>query len=319
LNDATLATAMPAPRLPVVYAVGSSHSGSTLLALLGSQHPRVASVGETAVKPRIRREGRAARQRCSCGAELRRCPFWQAIFRRVTGSGLRFDETCWSNDYRFEAPMLDRLLTRETSSALLRQVRGLAAAHLPGYRRRFARIDAVNVAFIAAVLAETGASVFLDTTKLPTRLTHLLRIPALDVRVVWLTRDPRGVAYSARKRGLAIGDATEVWRHDQEAAARLLASLPPGRSLRIRYEDLCASPVAALATLWTFAGVEPIELTGAVRPTDRHVLGNSMRINNVVRIRADEAWRSGLTADEQARVLSMAGSLAGSLGYHLNV
>ena len=80
-----------APR--VIYVVGSSHSGSTLLAMLADEHPEVASVGETAVKPRIRREGRSATQLCSCGAALQNCGFWQHIFADVAAQGLRFDAT----------------------------------------------------------------------------------------------------------------------------------------------------------------------------------------------------------------------------------
>jgi hypothetical protein len=306
---------MPPPRLPVVYVVGSSHSGSTLLALLGSQHPEVASVGEASVKPRIRREGRAPTQQCSCGKALRDCPFWQAIFHRVSRRGLRFDENCWSNDYRFEQTLLDRVFTRETSSTALRSARRWASRHLPGYRQRVARIDAVNVAFIEAVLTETASRVFLDTTKLPTRLGHLLDVPALDVRVAWLTRDVRGVAYSARKRGGSIEAATEVWRNDQEATGRLWDTLPPERRMHLRYEDLCASPAATLARLWSFCGVAPIEVDGPVRPKDRHVLGNNMRITDEVRVRVDDGWRQGLTADEQSRVLALAGPSHVALGY----
>lgn len=302
-------------RVPVVYVAGSSHSGSTLLALLGSLHPQMASVGEASVKSRIRWEGRAATQRCSCGREIAVCPFWQAVFRRVGSEGLRFDADCWSNDYRFEHPLLDRLLTRETSSTAIRRARRWAARHAPFYQRRFRRIDAVNAAFIRAVLAETGATVFLDTTKLPTRLTHLLEHPTLDVRVVWLTRDVRGVAYSAKRRGLSADRATVVWRQDQQAIQGVLAMCPPDRIHHLRYEDLCQMPGPTLAALWTFSGLEPIELTGAVRPADRHVLGNSMRSTDELTVRLDQAWRAGLSDDEQRRLLALAGPLAASLGY----
>ncbi len=306
---------MSAAGLQVVYVAGSSHSGSTLLALLAGQHPGMASVGEASVKPRIRRERRAGAQRCSCGRPLSACPFWQAIFGRVNDAGLAFDQDHWTNDYRFEHPWLDSIFTRETSSAALREARRWSARHLPGYRSRVARIDAVNTAFIAAVLAETRARVFLDTTKLPTRLTHLLDHPQLDVRVAWLTRDARGVAYSAKRRGLPVDRATQVWLHDQEAVRRLITTIPADRRYHVRYEDLCADPTATLTGLWTFAGLRPIEVAGAVRPADHHVLGNSMRITDEVRIRPDDRWRSGLTADEQQRILAMAKRMQTALGY----
>ncbi|HET9468064.1 MAG TPA: hypothetical protein VFO48_06630, partial [Vicinamibacterales bacterium] len=57
---------IPRPRL--VYLAGSGHTGSTLLALLMNAHPAVASVGEVAIKPKIRHKGNELRQKCSCGA-----------------------------------------------------------------------------------------------------------------------------------------------------------------------------------------------------------------------------------------------------------
>ncbi|BCS33197.1 sulfotransferase [Luteitalea sp. TBR-22] len=305
----------PATRLPVVYVVGSSHSGSTLLALLASRHPEMASVGEAHVKPSIRREGRAAEQRCSCGETIAACPFWKAVFARVARAGLVLDARHWGNDYRFESPLLDRLFTRETSSIPLRRLRRWASRHLPIHRARMRRVDAVNVAFLQAILDESGGRVVLDCTKLPTRLTHLLEVPEIDVRVVWLTRDPRGVAYSARRRGEAFDAAATVWSHDQAAAAHLLAPLPADRRLHLRYEDLCVDPLGSLGRLWSFAGLAPIAPLPEVEPASQHVLGNRMRITARLELRQDEAWRNGLTTAEQERVLAITAPWAARLGY----
>jgi len=62
----------------VVYVAGVGHSGSTLLDLLLSSHPAVASVGEAAG---LRRNPGA---RCACGAPDRSaCAFWQKVEQRV--------------------------------------------------------------------------------------------------------------------------------------------------------------------------------------------------------------------------------------------
>jgi hypothetical protein len=301
--------------LRIVYVAGSSHSGSTLLALLGDQHPRVASVGEASVKPAIRRARRAARQQCSCGARLDQCPFWRRVFDQVTRDATRFDASCWSNDYRFEHPWLDRLFTRETSYPAVRRARRWAARHLPGYRQRVARIDQVNVAFVRAVLDQTGATVLLDTTKLLTRLTHLREIETLDIKVVWLTRDVRGVAWSARRRGASIDDAARTWRHDQEAIAHALSDVPRDRRLQLRYEDLCRDPRPTLGRLWDFCGVPPIEPSLTLQPAAQHVLGNRMRISGVPDVRLDEGWRISFDGIEQQRVLAIAGGIHRDLGY----
>jgi hypothetical protein len=301
--------------IPVTYVVGSSHSGSTLLALLLDQHPQVACVGETAVKRRIRREGRAASQLCSCGESLGSCGFWQGIFQDVSSSGVRFDADHWSTEYRFDADWLDALLTRETSMFFVRKARHWATHHLPVLKQRTARVDRANVAFAGAVLARTGALVLCDTTKLLTRLTCLLEIPELRINVVRLVRDARGVAASAKRRGGSVLDATTVWVNDQTAIDRVLADRPALPSCLIRYEDLCDHPAATLDELWRFCGVEPIDSSAVVNPRAHHVLGNNMRMGDTVRVRVDEGWRTLLDSTDEHAVWQAAGAMSGRLGY----
>ena len=301
--------------LRVVYVVGSGHSGSTLLAMLADEHPDVASVGETAIKPRIRREGRAAAQPCSCGSLVQDCPFWQSIFYRVATQGVQLDGTSWSTDYRFENRWLDAMLTRETSLEMLRWLRRRVPRLVPAYRARVARIDRVNVAFIDAVLSHRNASVFLDGTKLLTRLSHLLRIPELNVKVVRLVRDVRGFAASAKSRGLSTVEAAQVWHKDQRAIARLLRTLPADAALLIRYEDLCAQPGPTLQRLWAFCGVRPFEAPSSVQASDHHILGNRMRMEDTITIRLDDSWRTRLTPGEHRQVLTVAGAMNRAMGY----
>jgi hypothetical protein len=302
-------------RLQVTYVVGSSHSGSTLIAFLADQHPQIASVGETAVKRRIRREGRASAQQCSCGERLDSCPFWQAIFADASAAGVPLSTTRWRTDYRFEHPWLDAVLTRETSWFAWRQGRRWATRHLPPFRTRTARVDSANVAFVRAVLTHQHAQVFFDTTKLLTRLTYLLDIPDLEVRVVRLVRDVRGFAASAQRRGESIETATSVWMKDQAAIDRVLAQRPHVRRTLVRYEDLCREPHETLQRLWEFCGVAPMEPSTTVRAREHHVLGNSMRMGDTITVRLDETWRSQLAPADEQRVLAIAGPLNERLGY----
>ena len=302
-------------RLPVTYVVGSSHSGSTLIAFLADQHPQIASVGETAVKRRIRREGRAAQQLCSCGATLDACPFWSGVFADVSEAGIPFSAARWQTDYRFEHPWLDAILTKETSHLWWRELRRWATRRLPLLRARTTVVDAANVAFIRAALARRGATIFFDTTKLLTRLTYLLELPELDVRVVRLVRDARGFAASAQRRGESLSSATAVWLNDQTAIERVLARWPGVPQTLIRYEDLCADPAVTLGRLWAFCGADPIEPSTTVRARDHHVLGNSMRMSETIEIRIDDRWRQQLRQEDEQRVLDVAGPLNERLGY----
>ncbi len=108
---------MPTDATPVVYIAGCGHSGSTLLALLLDSHPDIACVGETAVKPKIRRRGDAAAAECSCGQTLANCPFWTRVFAEARDLDQDLGPDRWTNDYRFEHPVAQRLLNRLCNAA----------------------------------------------------------------------------------------------------------------------------------------------------------------------------------------------------------
>lgn len=302
-------------RLPLTYVVGSSHSGSTLLALLADEHPQVASVGETAIKRRIRAEGRAGEQHCSCGTTVAACPFWSEIFADVSARGIPFDVDHWRVDYRFESGWMDRALTRETSSWSRRHVARWMGRNLPGLRRRMTDVDAANVAFVEAVLTRTRRRVFFDGTKLLTRLLYLLDVPAFRINIVHLVRDVRGVAASAKKRGADVAGATQVWLNDQIAIARLRAEYPATEYVCIRYEDLCGSPNDVLSKVWLLCGVDVRPVPTVIETDRHHVLGNSMRMRTTIEVRLDDTWRERLAPDEERRILDVAGTMNAQLGY----
>ena len=302
-------------RRRVVYLAGSGHTGSTLLALLMNTHPAVASVGEVAVKPRIRHRNDAHRQKCSCGALVGDCGFWRRIFQQVNEQGLEFGPDTWTNDYRFTHPLLHRVFTRESSHALVRAFRGWSERRLPAYRRRIGFIDRVNAAFVDAVLEATEADVFFDTSKGAVRLARLLASPEFDVRVVTLVRDVRAFAASARRRGVSLAEAAGTWKKDQLTIRREVAALSPDRRTLLRYEDLCADPAATLRRLCDFCGVAHAEFPRRLFSHEHHVLGNNMRMAGPIEVRLDQRWRAELTESDQAKAVRIAGSLHREFGY----
>jgi len=187
--------------------------------------------------------------------------------------------------------------------------------HLPVLRKRMARIDRTNVAFVQAVLARRGATVFLDTSKILTRVSYLLDIPEIDLRIVRLARDARGFAASAKRRGGSAVEAATVWRNDQAAIDRFLADRPGMPALLLRYEDLCEQPLEALRRLWEFCGVGSVEPSTIIHARNHHILGNSMRMGDTIEVRLDETWRSRLGQQDERLVLEVAGELNSRLGY----
>lgn len=304
-------------KLPVVYLAGSGHTGSTLLALFLDSHPRIVSVGETAFK-RTLQGPRGEMLTCTCGEVYSECTFWRRIFRDVTDAGYEFGPEQWSNDFRYQGWLAHRLLSRYSARPALRLAQTAAAAFLPRHRARVERVRRVNVEFIRSVLRTADADVFFDTSKRAMRLHQLLQTSELDVKVIKLVRDVRGYAWSAKRRGgAAVPAAALTWRKDQENLERITRDMPRERVMLLRYEDVCRDPRAWLRQAYAFCGVDAIDPPDYVMPREHHVLGNSMRRGEMIRIRLDESWRTSLSADEQSRALAIAGPMHVKNGYSL--
>jgi hypothetical protein len=305
---------MTADRLRVGYLAGSGHTGSTLIALLMDSHPQVVSVGETAFKPSNRRR-RIVALPCSCGKTYAECPFWAEVFARVRAQGFDFGPRTWTNDYRYQTRWLHRALTRYSGRSAVRWIQRKSLHWLPVHAQRLQRIDRVNLAFMQATLDTSDKQVFFDTSKRPVRLERLAAMPEIDLRLVILARDVRGFAGSAKRRGHEIESGAWTWKCEQEIVREIAQSLPPNRTMLVRYEDICADPAGQLMSLHRFLGVEPLPPPEVVFPREHHVLGNRIRLQKSLRVRASSSWKEILTPAEIEKVVAIAGDLNAQLGY----
>jgi hypothetical protein len=183
------------------------------------------------------------------------------------------------------------------------------------HKNRVAYANKVNIAFIQSALQLTGAEVFFDTSKALMRLSYLLAIAALDLKVVRVVRDVRAFANSYKSRGVAVEQAARHWRNYQLSADDLLQTVPSDRVMLMRYEDFCHDPLLWLHRLHTFCGVQPLDPPETITPGEHHIIGNHMRLQKITAITANYSWQEKLTAAEMARILHIAGDINTRLGY----
>jgi hypothetical protein len=281
----------------------SSYSGSTLLAMLLNGHPDVAAIGETST---ARRETRMSTFQCSCGLLMDQCPFWADVAERMRRAG-HPDFRLANFELGFDPArrtLGGRLLYGSLRLTLIERARDWFAARLPAHRARMTAIGRRNRDFARAILDVTGARVVVDTSKERMRARDLRHWLGMDLRVIHLVRDPRGVVYSSVRRGRDGGDARAAavrWAKVNAAILSATAALPRERRLVVRYEELCADPDAVLRRITRFLDLDPSRLR---LPADsagpQHVLGNRSRLIPVTEIRLDERWRTALS-DEQLR------------------
>ena len=234
-------------RTRLVYLLAASHSGSTLLAQLIGSHPDVATAGEL----KVTSLGDPERYRCSCGTLIRQCGFWGRVSESMARRGQVFDVTRAGTHFGAGAsPLAHRLLRPLHRGPALEALRDLALALTPGWRASLRSLQERNAALAASVVEVTGKAFVVDSSKIAVRLKYLLRNPALEVRVVRIIRDGRGVALThldparfadakdPRLRGgglgdgreserLTMADAAREWRRSNEEAEAVLDGLRP--------------------------------------------------------------------------------------------
>src|SRR5439155_4026021 len=153
-----------------------------------------------------------------------------------------------------------------------------------------------------------------DSSKAPSTAFVLRQVPGLDLRLVHLVRDSRGVAFSWTKRIVRpdmVDRKGEMHRYTPARMAvrwvtrngmmELLGRLGH-REVRVGYENLVRAPRAELERILTGMGepFEPRELDfisdGRVDLGPNHtVMGNPMRMDQgPVELRLDDQWRTAM-------------------------
>jgi hypothetical protein len=305
----------------VLFLGGLGRSGTTLLERILGELPGVHALGELV---HLWQRDVLDDERCGCGERFSDCDFWQRVGAEAYGG--------WRPE------LARRVLALRSTVERTRYVPALAAPRLRAARGRLVREYAeVYRRIYAAAARVSGADVVVDSSKHAALAFCLRWCPDLDLRVVHVVRDSRGVAYSWTKhRGRPEADGSEMTRYPparsallwnaHNAAFGLLERLGVP-VLRIRYEEFVADPVAGTQALCDFAGVAPPD--GALRflgpssaflSTGHSAAGNPMRFTTGrIELRRDDAWRSALPATQRHLVSALTAPLLGAYGYRVRV
>ncbi len=185
-----------------------------------------------------------------------------------------------------------------------------------------------------AIHEVSGGAVVVDSSK-HSSLAFVLRTePGIDLRVVHVVRDSRGVAYSWTKevRRPEAGDddgADDPLLPDPrlgavgrpQPALRRCCGRTGTRTRLLRYEDFVAAPRPVLAELAGFAGLPsddgPFVDDATVLLSPSHtVAGNPMRFRTgPIALRRDDAWRARLPRARRMLVSTLTAPLLARYGY----
>jgi Sulfotransferase family len=279
----------------VVYIAGSGRSGSTLLERVLGEIPGFVNVGE--LIDLFRRDASRA-ERCGCGRHFADCPFWASVGKRAFGG--------WEDARLAGMHPLQRRVARQ---ACLPRLAVLPLAGR-GFRADVRRYGACYTSLYRAICAEAGVGCVVDASKWPVQALALARA-GVDVRVIHLVRDVRGVAHSLTKRSKRPAATAARWvSHQGQAGMLRRCGLP---FTRVRYEDFVRAPrrtvETALAALGLAARPLPLDHLGDAQVTlgpSHGIHGNPSRWQHgEIALRPDEAWRQRMPRRDRVVVTAI--------------
>lgn len=310
-------------RLKVLYILGSSRSGTTILDRILGELDGYFSAGE------LRRLWlRALQDRsCGCGQPIVECPIWSGVLDEVEGGS--------STDPQ----RLEWVLEQQRRAVHLRftprLLRAKRRSDLGDWDAFDTTLGLMQHAY-QRLQALTGASVIVDSSKRPSDGALLRFMPDIDHCFVHVLRDPRAVAYSQRKPkpnpdrdhssaipSLSTTESTVQWLAMNAGSSSLVHRHGRGRSLVVRYEDFASDPRSTIAAITDLVGrgdpVAPFRAARTVELGGNHtVSGNPMRFQvGAIQLREDNRWHKELPRVPRILAMSMSLPLMMRYGYPL--
>ena len=334
----------------VLKITGTARSGSTVLDVVLGNHPDTESVGEV---NRLIRTGWINRESlrgidpkklavpiCTCGKRLdvlyvdspdEACPFWSGVRRewveRTDPDSIE-SYPKRQNDFEPQGRWPRLLYEKRRPSVQFRSYAGLTRA------------------FFESIRAVSGKTVIVDSSTVPVQAFAFGMTPGIDLYVVHLVRDGRGVVAShigpfrkdiragimwdhegrpmwkssARRRLLYLVSVVR-WIVRNLAAEWVCARLGPEKTMRLRYEDFVADPKGALERIGSLIGLDLTDVADAAssgRPMQagHNIGGNRTKKSGTITLRPDaQEWRSALSPTEQRLSWASMGWLMRRYGY----
>lgn len=296
--------------------MSSPCSGSTLLDIALSNHPAVFGAGELCkLLDVIGRHDES----CACGSYADCCTFWSDVCLTWSGRNGAEDRQSYAilqNHYE-RIRNLPRLWLRKspTDTGLGRYRKGTQALY-------------------AAIRDVTGKGIIVDSSKSPVRALTLAGEAGIDLYVVHLVRDVRGVACSHLKdwepdgqgdyRAVRSSERPSVvalkWMLFNHIAERICSRLGE-RAITIRYEDLIHDPAHVLNRIGSLTGMDFADVAARLAGRSslypgHQVAGNRLRMKHEIRLNPDASWRRELAPFYRRFLPLLTYPVAARYGYH---
>jgi len=287
---------MSSKKVKVIYIAGEGRSGSTLLERILGQHDKIFAAGELI---HIWERGFMENQLCSCGKPFNECRIWNRIvniFLQKLGEEIK-------PNYILEA--------------LLKTSR-IRHYLIGNFNNKYAEfINKVYTNLYEAIIESMGKEFVIDASKHPVFAHILVNNKNIDLYIIHLVRDSRGVVYSWTKKKIrpeitnrkeymprySVIRSAVSWNIVNKIALDL-KKCKNVKYLLIRYEDLVLNIQKTLKKIYIFLGIESnfdklfLDKNTIYLDTNHTVAGNPIRFKNGrFELKIDEEWKYKLRKD----------------------
>lgn len=276
----------------IIYIMGHSRSGSTILNIMLGTLDNVAAAGETG---NFYRSALLNDEFCSCGERFSKCEFWSPIKNSV-----------------------QQKLTTQVSEyiAYSRQVENWRNLLFPGRMKRLdlSEKDYINSAdyLYKTIFEKASASTLVDASKDPMRFHWLRKNDKYAFTLLHIVRDPRAVCWSQMqsfKKDLSSGLERDF---KGKSIASTIKSLyvnaytcermkrKESNHLTINYDQLACGDTQPLTDIGRITGlnVDALQLKVTQRKElvqFHNAAGNRLRMNKSITVNYDNSWKTGLS------------------------
>ena len=259
---------------------------------------------------------------CGCGVPLKECNFWNSVL-----------EKSFNKVENLDVKLIVKQLEKTTKSrAAIFKLSPYGEKHFLSCRDTLEAMEKLY----SGIQTETNCRIIVDATKAPLYSYMLSLLEKLDVYVIHLIRDPRGVAYSRKKKIVQPDKKNAIYLEQfnpmsssllwnvRNLISEYLWKKYKKKYLMVRYEDFALEPERTVNNILNFTGESnsktPFISDRTVRLGHNHsVWGNPSRFKTGdVELKLDDEWRNKLGFLDKAVSTICTLPLLVKYGYKIN-
>lgn len=287
-------------KIKVLYIAGFERSGSTIINRVLGQIDGFIAWGELRD---IWQHGIDENRRCTCGSSFANCLAWQQVF----------------NEAFNDAENIDRLEIMK----LQKKARSLVLLHYFGVLKdkKFKQNVDLYLAYLEklyrAIKTTMNSKVIVDSTKASWYGYVLGLLPSIDLYVLHVVRNPKGICCSLQQRKLK-GEPECQWYNPLYASlswnlknygVEMLLNSSNERYLRISYESFIQNPQIAVKYVLNLldekvSNLPFIDSSTIKMSTDHIITGSpsSRSDTGLVKLSLDEKWQQHLNKFDKSLI-----------------